>query len=758
MTVSEIRELILEKVIPESLMPQNIAVCLMDENAAPPELDAFTFLNRLRSLGIGSADFLYLLKGCGAPEEAVAKIEQHPDMNLQSLIVTLDGSGLTAKDYTRMLYTARQLWEHTITMRLEKADIEAAEKANSPKVPETPKPQSEPAQPDFSATAELINPASITVAAVPDEPSEPGKPGETQPEAAQSETESKPVKTARQKKRRKNYDDEPEEVPAEPPVMTARQKKRTIDDLAEELGIAAEIEDEPEEKYTARQRRKKKSEETAEEEPQQSEEIVEDSPKARRNAIIAAAAGAAVLFALDPVMDILGFANSEISGSQLHFAADSTEIFSEIYTAYSSGSLGGSDIQPIPQNEQVFGELLINSGVELGVFSDDTAIWTADPDVIRLYNPGEASGTAEILPPEGAEFVRVFQTESGITAVYSSGSECGLMGVDGSGAAWNSSQSGALTDIFCDGDVIRLGSVYTPAFTRSFTIEDELEYLPWTASGGSRTAFAPAEVAVSGGADGCSYAVWCEYGAENGALNRKLSALGDPLFSGAEKFTAAMRNMLISLDNEKLHSQPLSGITACAYGDGLTADVERSGDSVTVYIRGNDLQPLSAFTTGSDVDALRISGGVLYACSGGKTVMAADISEPSSPAPLDLTAAFGRVSGDYALCGAAGQNGITLTLYKLDNGSAVQSDSFAKQLTAAELETFSFRGVNSFVINGAECSGAAYRYFDGVSMVDEFAELGRSRSLHTLYDDREGFTAALSGDRLALISGDEILQ
>ena len=89
MTVSEIRSLMLEKVIPESLLPQNIAVCLMDENAAPPELDAFTFLNRLRSLGIGSADFLYLLKGCGAPEEAVSKIEQHPDMNLQTLIVTL---------------------------------------------------------------------------------------------------------------------------------------------------------------------------------------------------------------------------------------------------------------------------------------------------------------------------------------------------------------------------------------------------------------------------------------------------------------------------------------------------------------------------------------------------------------------------------------------------------------------------------------------------------------------------------------------
>ena len=93
MTVSQIRELMMERVVPESVLPQNITACLIDEDAAPPELDAFTFLNRLRSLGIGSADFLYLLKGCGAPAEAVEKIEQHPDMNLQSLIVTLDGSG-----------------------------------------------------------------------------------------------------------------------------------------------------------------------------------------------------------------------------------------------------------------------------------------------------------------------------------------------------------------------------------------------------------------------------------------------------------------------------------------------------------------------------------------------------------------------------------------------------------------------------------------------------------------------------------------
>ena len=43
----------MERVVPESLLPQNIPASLMDEDSAPPELDAFTFINRLRSLGIG---------------------------------------------------------------------------------------------------------------------------------------------------------------------------------------------------------------------------------------------------------------------------------------------------------------------------------------------------------------------------------------------------------------------------------------------------------------------------------------------------------------------------------------------------------------------------------------------------------------------------------------------------------------------------------------------------------------------------------
>lgn len=747
MTVSEIRSLMLEKVIPESLLPQNIAVCLMDENAAPPELDAFTFLNRLRSLGIGSADFLYLLKGCGAPEEAVSKIEQHPDMNLQTLIVTLESSGLTPKDYTRMLYTARQLWEHTITMRIDSGELEAAAESRQEEQPEPQVPA------ETAESAEQEAPAA--------EESAPEEPAETTEPAEPSEP-PRPVRTARQRKRRTEEPSEDESPVQEAPVLTARQKKRTIDDLAEELGIAAEIEDEPEEKYTARQRKRRKEEAAPETETEQPAEVKEDSPKARRNAIIAAAAGAAVLFALGPLMDILGFTSPGSSGGDFQFASDNAAVFSEIYTAYTNGRISSGNTQKLSKNEQVFGDMLISSGEELGVFSSGNTLWSAEPDGISVYALDSGTLAAQVFPPEGAEFVKVVQTDSGVTAVYSGDTECGLTGVDGSGETWRYGQSGTLTDIFCGEDVIRLGSVYTPGFTKSFTVDDMLEYLPYGSKNGQRTAFSPAEIAVSGSADGCSYAVWGEYAAENGEQKKRLAALGSPIYSGAESFTAAMSrengSAELTADSGSLVSAALPEITACAAGNGVIADAEKSDGGVTVYLRDSALKPLAAFTTGGEIDQLRISGNVVYVGSGGSTVMAVDISDTSSPKALDLTSADGVVSGDYALCGAVSKTGITLTLYKLESGKAVQADSFAKALTASELESFRFSGANCFVINGTDCSGAAYRYFDGVSVVDEFAELGRSRSLHTLYDDKTGYTGAAAVDGgLKLLSGEKIL-
>lgn len=122
MTIEEMRRAMREKVVPEEVVPQNVINCLIDEDAEPPKLDAFAFLMRLRTLGIGSADFLNLLEGCDAPESVVNKIKQNPAMNLQGLVLTLESSGLTTEDYTRMLLTARQVWERTLTLRLERSE------------------------------------------------------------------------------------------------------------------------------------------------------------------------------------------------------------------------------------------------------------------------------------------------------------------------------------------------------------------------------------------------------------------------------------------------------------------------------------------------------------------------------------------------------------------------------------------------------------------------------------------------------------
>lgn len=141
MTIEELRSAMRRKVVPEEVVPQNVISCLIDEDAEPPKPDAFTFLMRLRALGIGSTDFVNLLEGCGAPDGVVAKIKQNPAMNLQGLILTLENSELDSDDYTRMLLTARQVWERTLTLRLEKSEtlshiIDEYEKEDAPEEPE----------------------------------------------------------------------------------------------------------------------------------------------------------------------------------------------------------------------------------------------------------------------------------------------------------------------------------------------------------------------------------------------------------------------------------------------------------------------------------------------------------------------------------------------------------------------------------------------------------------------------------------------
>lgn len=729
MTVSQIREAMQERVIPESVLPQNIAACLIDENAVPPELDAFTFLNRLRSLGIGSADFLYLLEGSGAPAQAVEKIKQHPDMNLQSLIVTLDSSGLTAKDYTRMLYTARQLWENTITMRI---DLDEAPEGRQ---------EAEPSEPVLTArqrkSGEFREYAGV-------KPIGNRNTAEVPPEDIQEAAEEKP----------------------ERPVRTARQRKRTDDEFHEYVGVKPigrrnepDIQEQPEpERFTAVQKKP-----SAEPEPENTTDEEADSTSENgvyagsRGGIIASAVGAVILCAVCEGVQLMGFNAPDSGSAKVHFAESNEEIFSEIVSAYNAGNIGGGSIQPIAPGARVFGELLIDSGEQLGVYSSGSTAWAAVPEQITVYSlDGSAQVTSVVTPPSGSEFVSISQNESGITAVFSGKNVCGAAGIDESGEKWLMQQCGTLTDIcFADGSV-SLGSVYVPQFTESFTADDEVHYLPWTAHGGE-TSVLPFEDIAIGGTQGCSYAVWGEYSMSDGGMTDHAAALGDPLFSAAERFSAVMNtengSLLLTDGGENgILTCELSETTACAYSDGITAAAELTDGSTTVYLRGADLQPLGAFMTDGDIKTLHIEDGILYCGDGEKTTMAVDISSPDVPSALTLSAAYGRISGEYAVCCSTNKNGISITLFRLEDGTAVQADSFAKTLTAAELSTFSFGGANTIVIDGADRCGAAYRWFDGVSVVDEFAELGKTRSTKTLYDDRTGFTAAVvSDDNIRLI-------
>lgn len=704
MTVSEIRKLMQERIIPESVLPDNISVFLSDEEIIP-ELDTYTFLNRLRSLGIGSADFLYLLKGCGAPDDAIKKIEERPDMDLQSLIITLNNSGLTPKDYTRMLYTARQLWEHTITMRLD-------HEQTMPEASENDKATDSIAKKDT---------ASGDTADIPHEP-----------KAAPVQSK---VRTAKQRKK----DSEPEfvEYTGVRPIGRAGRQSEKEEPKTDEADNAAQLQV------------------NAEPDDEKISENNQHTSGASRAGIAAAAVGASILCVINAGMYFMGIEPDYSEKKSVHFAEDNQEIFSEIYTAYSSDKIGGS-IQPMTDASQIFGELLVNSGEELGAYTFEHCVWAAEPEKITVYDISVTTQiTAEIEPPEGTEFIAVHQTDDKITAIFSGDNLCGLTGIDFSGEAWKTIQCGELTDYFFDEDIIRLGSVYIPEYENNFTIDDTSVYLPWIYSGAS-SIFSADEIAVSGTGQGISYAVWAEYSAQNGDIQNKAAVLGDPLFSGAEYFSAVVRQeasaQLITLNEEnKLISTTADIIDACAISNETIALAGTTDGSTVVTLLDRSLKAVGAFSADGNFDSMRIDGNAVLMCNDNTVISSADITDPAAPQALKLTAVSGKISGEYALCSSLESTGINITLFKLMDGKAVKTDSFTKAFTEAELKTLKFMGINSALIS-ENCFGMAYRWFDGVSIVDEFAEFGKSRSLHTMYDNSNAYHAAVfSKDKLVLI-------
>ncbi|MBQ8195483.1 MAG: hypothetical protein IJZ47_08955 [Oscillospiraceae bacterium] len=701
MTVSKIHEYMTEKVVPESVMPQNIAACLMDEDATVPELDAFTFLNRVRALGIGSADFLYLLEGCGAPEQAVEKIKSNPAMNLQSLIVTLEESGLTSQDYTRMLYTARQIWERTLTVRLEKAQEKADDDIGDDVI--------------YKEAVQDTSPRSDFTVNIPDDEYD-------------------------------EYVDDEDTIPQYDDVQHGSIGYQRI--------------------------------------PR------DEAPPKHGGKIIAAAVGSCVLIGLCAAMNIFNLDLTKEKPPAAAYATDHTEIFTQVYNAYNAGAVGGDALmQQSADNAEVFGSLLISGDDELGVYNVGSSAFAASPELITVYTEkDEAFSTlCTIAPPEGAEFIEIATTKELLAAVFADDDSVGFAAYDENGSVlYTCHQVGVLTDICTDKPgSISFGTVYTPHFTESFSAERTDKYLPIVSAAGDASTVPVQRIILPENSVGCSYAVYAEFSLTDGSLMDTVAVLGDPIYSDAEKFMAVMKNaegcdIIVRGNENELITTHLSSLLACDMGNtvmseladdtepydsspefkrefNVIATAEKQADgSVTLFLRGFDYEPVSAVTNiPAAVTDIRMSDGYLYIYNGDSAIMVLDIAEVTAPKIAELTAAHGIVRDEYALCSSTAERLVKLTLYKNNNGTAQEIDSYIKSITSPQPVAPEMCGTNTFYLDGEQRCAAAYTYFDGVSVISEYRLFGKSNTAYTLFDDKSGFTAGVQlNDKLYLVYGD----
>lgn len=771
MTVSQLYKYMTEKVVPESVMPQNISACLMDEDVQIPELDAFTFLNRVRALGIGSADFLYLLKGCGAPEEAVEKIESNPAMNLQGLVVTLESSGLTPKDYTRMLYTARQLWERTLTMQLD--ELEQAQQL-----------------PEEDIISEVLGEPAARESDTDDAPVEADEYGEDIVEAEKSApdiTESADSdEDIEESESTEGTDDTEAEKSTEREdfVVQIKHEEQYVPVVEEE-----DISSDEDEYYPDDDEADEEAEPYTDEEKEPLDfgnYDREEQAKTNTGKIVAASIGACVLLGLSGAMEYFGFARTVDDVPAMRFAADSSEIFAEVYTAYNNGQLGGDGVLPRSFTDStVFGSMLAvppagdSDRRELGVCTVGENAFAVCDDGIDVYTVGDGelllAGT--IPAPEDAEYISVIPHEDSVCVAFAADDSAGFIcyGEEGE-VLYSCNQAGILTDISVNDGEIALGTIYIPPFDENFTAEQTEKYLPVIQLDGGAMTISPTDIITDGKSSGCGYAVYGSYSLADGTLTDCGAVLGDPVFSGAEQLFAVMAgaegHTVVTVgekttmaDGEEVTEKVIEACdipAGIAYDDGeVFAAASTGGDGTMIYLYGmseDGWQPLSAIANLPDgFDSIRTESELLYICAGDEVLAAADISDPASPRMQELHKVTGVVRGSYALTSELSGTLARLTLYKRsDDGAVTEAGSYTKNITSHNGESAVSCGANTYLIDGEGRCGAAYNYFDGVSRISEFGLFGKAKTSSTLFDSRSGFTeAVVIGDELYLVYGDK---
>ena len=871
MICEEMRAEMRRKVVPENVIPQNIIEYLMDDSAELPELDAFTFLNRLRALGIGSADFQYLLEACDAPKECVEKVKRNPAMNLQNLILTLESSGLTAQDYTIMLYTARQIWEQTLTIRLEKtsetADEIDEETEENPEqipveeietVPEENAADDDDEDFDEPSLAEVLEQVRLLEREMSyhgDDEDEPEKLPEIAPEEPEAPSieqaeiayDEEPEQSARnvggltsdfskifdkikenkQAEREEaqnsapeaddDYSDEDEEPVAKSvgalptgtlsvtKILAGMQKsapqnpapqnddigdedgnEEEIDDMGDEEAEISADEDYEDENFedtsslvhidqTLFRKPKnipvRKAEPVEEDEPDdeeyedydEDEEYDEDerTKQIRRTpkkyhikALVAGAVGAAALTVLSVAAGTFSKKSPEI-----FFAESNDDIFSQIYNSYTAKNMGGETICEFTDTCEIFGDLLINKNGTTS-FSDDKNVYTITSESVSTesFNGTMLNAAKYITPPNKTKIVTSFWQNDELYCVFSGDKndrgekECGYMKIKDGTTLFTVRQDGVLTDFSLEDGKIALGSVYVPVYSRSFSASDTDVFLPRLGKG-EKAPLTYENIALSG-TDGCSFAVCAEYTLESGENTAAKAVLGNPVSASAD-FRAALNGkteeseygVLIDFKAE-LSSKKCEKITAAAFGEGFAVTLE--GENAN--IRNSTFAAKCALSNfAENAEKLKIIDKNLLVGNKDGFFSAFNCANPAEPAAVKLTKTNGIVSGDNAALFSI-ENGLTITYYKNEDGVAKVLGRYQKSFSDEELKTLVLKGAETTAFADNSC-GAAFEYFDGVSVVAQYVVFGKNEGSKTLYDDKTGFTRAFAaGGKIYAVS------
>lgn len=826
MTIEEMRRAMREKVVPEEVVPQNVVNRLIDADAEPPKLDAFAFLMRLRTLGIGSADFLNLLEGCDAPESVINKIKQNPAMNLQGLVLTLESSGLTTDDYTRMLLTARQVWERTLTLRLERSEqlshdvkYESAEDAAEDLEEVTSDTPEEPAEEyddaaeedyyydedlqemSFTAVFNKINKeikeGILTVAPETEREDkrptalEEDKTSEDEPTVLKAEKASENEQVTPQSEKTRE-DKQAAKLSADVSETTASaedkesdsfasafdkiksEKRRTVDekivgrtatgtiligtgtvnDTTKLVGIDeellrkdfADLTEETEETSG-------NSEEPSDNYDDYGDETDEEEPSRvyHKGAIIGGAVGAAVLVGAGLV---IGQYTANKDARAFHYAADHVEIFNKIYHAYTDEEepiTGGTKAYAMESGDsrEIFGDLLIGGGDDNKSFtsySGGGVTYTLSEDAIAVSKTenGKATSLEALVPPEKARFVALFDDNGKLYAMFS-GQQSGFMRISDGKAELTVRQDGVLTDYDMSDGKIRLGTVYTPSFGHTFEITELDMYLPKT--GTSELQPISAQDVIMSETNGYSYGVSAEYSAENGELQDVCAVIGDPVAASADGRFALNgdEGILLKANDDKFSVEHTDKISRAAFyenGCAVVGEASEDGSLPDIMMFDTSLMQKANLTGLSEkITGMWFDGGVLKIECG--SLVCVDCAKLEEPKRIHTTAGDGAVIGNSALTFEVTDTAVVITRCDLENGSVKKTAEFSKKLPAEQLAEVKFGGAETAVINGKQ-SGAAYSYFDGVSVVSEYVAFDNNGSHRevSMFDDKTGFTAA----------------